>query len=109
MYFSCCLCQFPNANRFPVEYWLISFFPLCFLGREGAFRKLRQGVEINLLNTRYDYTSVMHYGAYGFAVDRNVPTIVPLDRNARIGQRARMSALDIERVQLLYGCKRAVS
>ena len=80
-----------------------------FLGTERNFRKLREGVEVDLLGTKYDYGSVMHYGAYGFAVDRNIPTIIPLDPTATIGQRVKMSALDVERVQLLYGCKKAVS
>ena len=76
---------------------------------EYNFRKMREGVEVDLLGTRYDYNSVMHYGAYAFAVDRRVPTIIPKVQGARIGQRAGMSAIDIERVQILYGCRRAVS
>jgi len=60
--------------------------------------------QINLLGTPYDYGSVMHYGAYDFAIDRNVPTIIPHDPKAVIGQRATLSSRDIERVQILYGC-----
>ena len=85
------------------------FIASCDPGTEGNFRKLVEGREVDLLNTRYDYSSVMHYPAYGFAVDRSVPTIIPLDPNAEIGQRNGMSPIDIERVQILYGCKRAVS
>ena len=51
----------------------------------------------------------MHYSAFGFAVDRSIPTIIPLDPSAEIGQRLALSAIDIERVQILYGCKNAVS
>jgi hypothetical protein len=60
--------------------------------------------QIDLLGTSYDYGSVMHYSAYGFAIDPSVPTIIPLDPSAEIGQRVTLSALDIERVQILYGC-----
>jgi hypothetical protein len=60
--------------------------------------------DINLLGTAYDYGSVMHYGAYAFAIDETIPTIIPHDPNAEIGQRITLSALDIERVQIYYGC-----
>jgi hypothetical protein len=60
--------------------------------------------DINLLGTAYDYGSVMHYGAYAFAVNDTIPTIIPHDPNAEIGQRITLSALDIERVQIYYGC-----
>jgi len=73
-------------------------------GTEHNFYKLEDGVTIDHLQTPYDYGSVLHYSAYAFAVDRNIPTIVPHDPNAEIGQRLIMSQLDIERVQILYGC-----
>jgi len=75
-------------------------------GTENNFVKLPAS-QINLLGTRYDYGSVMHYGAYAFAVDPNIPTIIPHVSGAQIGQRTTLSALDIERVQILYGCRRA--
>jgi len=56
------------------------------------------------LGTAYDYGSAMHYGAYAFAVDPSIPTIIPHDPEAVIGQRLTLSALDIERVQIFYGC-----
>ena len=59
---------------------------------------------ITLLGTSYDYGSVLHYSGYGFAIDPAVPTIIPLDSSAEIGQRVTLSAIDIERVQIHYGC-----
>jgi hypothetical protein len=59
---------------------------------------------ISSLGTPYDYGSVMHYGAYGFAMDATIPTVIPLDDDAEIGQRVTLSQLDIERVQIHYGC-----
>merc|ERR1712226_111557 len=53
-------------------------------------------------------TGVMHYGAYAFAVDRNRPTIRALrSGGSNMGNRSRLSAMDIERVQVHYGCKNA--
>jgi len=75
-------------------------------GTENNFVKLTPS-QVNLLGTRYDYGSVMHYGAYAFAVDPNIPTIIPHVAGAQIGQRTTLSRLDIERVQILYGCLRA--
>lgn len=78
-------------------------------GRENNFRKLVNGVSIDHLETTYDYGSVMHYGRRGFAIDPSQDTITPLDPSAEIGQRITLSELDIERVQILYGCLNAVS
>jgi hypothetical protein len=75
-------------------------------GYENNFNKYTQ-TQINHLGTPYDYGSVMHYGAYDFAIDRSVPTIIPTDPRASIGQRTTLSRWDIERVQILYGCIRA--
>ena len=80
-------------------------------GMEYNFRKLVEGQSVDHLGTPYDYGSVMHYKAYTFAVDPTTPTIIPTDPLALvvIGQRLALSDLDIERVQILYGCKNAVS
>jgi len=75
-------------------------------GYENNFNKYTQ-TQINHLGTAYDYGSVMHYGAYDFAIDRSQPTIIPKDPRAQIGQRTTLSARDIERVQILYGCRSA--
>jgi len=72
-------------------------------GTEGNFNKYTPQ-QITHLGTPYDYGSAMHYGAYGFAIDPNVPTIITKDPNAVIGQRETLSRWDIERVQILYGC-----
>jgi len=72
-------------------------------GTENNFVKLPPS-QIDLLGTSYDYGSVLHYSAYAFAVDPSIPTIIPHDPEAEIGQRITLSALDIERVQILYQC-----
>lgn len=52
--------------------------------------------------TPYDYQSIMHYDAYAFS-DNNLPTIQPL-RQVSIGQRERLSPIDIEEVRKYYQC-----
>ena len=79
-----------------------------FSGKEGNFNK-RRPTDIELLGTPYDYSSIMHYSAYGFAEDRAIPTIIPLNVDARIRSRGIMSEMDIERVQVFYECLGLVS
>uniref|UniRef100_H3BFU2 Metalloendopeptidase n=1 Tax=Latimeria chalumnae TaxID=7897 RepID=H3BFU2_LATCH len=56
------------------------------------------------LGTRYDYSSIMHYGKYSFS--RNgLKTLIPIpDENTIIGQRYGLSSMDIAKINKLYGC-----
>lgn len=47
----------------------------------------------------YDYGSIMHYGAFAFANDPSIPTVIAPQR---IGQREGLSAGDIAAVRRLY-------
>lgn len=58
--------------------------------------------QTNNLNTPYDYSSIMHYGAKAFSINGQ-DTIIP-HGSAQIGQRRAMSHWDIERIKRLYGC-----
>ncbi|CAG0900139.1 unnamed protein product [Darwinula stevensoni] len=61
--------------------------------------------EITHLGTEYDYGSVMHYGPYGFAIDPDIPTIVPIFAElGDIGQREGFSDNDILKINRLYEC-----
>lgn len=43
---------------------------------------------VSMFGTEYDYRSIMHYGAYFFAVDKSIPTITPLNApESAMGQR----------------------
>ena len=53
----------------------------------------------------YDYESVMHYSKFAFSKDRNIPTIVPTDEKAVIGQRLGLSYQDREEINKLYNCQ----
>ncbi|KAJ8337955.1 hypothetical protein SKAU_G00369210 [Synaphobranchus kaupii] len=63
-----------------------------------------QTQDTNNLNTRYDYTSIMHYGRTAFSIN-GMYTITPIPNpNQSIGQRARLSSGDIMRIKKLYSC-----
>jgi len=69
-------------------------------GRHKAFKK-HDITHIEDFGVPYDYESVMHYGEYHFTKN-GLRTIVPLQQGARIGQRQRITELDILKLNLLY-------
>lgn len=71
-------------------------------GTEHNF-KAYNATTVTSFNVRYDYGSVMHYSAYSFSAN-GLPTIVPKDPNAVIGQRLGMSERDISKLNLMYEC-----
>ncbi|CAF1002947.1 unnamed protein product [Rotaria sordida] len=71
-------------------------------GREHNFEKYNNTV-VDMLNTSYDYESVMHYPSNAFSVN-NHSTIEPLQPNVTIGQRFNLSSIDILEVRILYNC-----
>lgn len=52
----------------------------------------------------YDYNSVMHYGSFFFARERGMRTLHAKVKGVNIGQRERLSSLDIQKGRLLYQC-----
>jgi uncharacterized protein (TIGR03437 family) len=51
----------------------------------------------------YDFNSIMHYGAFDFSRDQISATLETVPAGIPIGQRAGLSAGDIQAVQVLYG------
>ena len=47
----------------------------------------------------------MHYSKFAFSKDRNIPTILPTDEKAVIGQRLGLSYYDREEINKLYECQ----
>ena len=69
-------------------------------GKENQFEKC-EACDNQGLN--YDTGSIMHYHAYAFSKDRKYPTIIPSnDTLTGIGQRNKLSDLDIEGINKLY-------
>ena len=52
----------------------------------------------------YDYGSIMHYPRKIFGRLREEPTVVPVDSNAKIGQRIALSEKDILQAKKMYNC-----
>uniref|UniRef100_A0A182Q180 Metalloendopeptidase n=1 Tax=Anopheles farauti TaxID=69004 RepID=A0A182Q180_9DIPT len=71
-------------------------------GTENNFNIYTDSV-VTDFGVRYDYGSVMHYGATAFSINGQ-RTIVPKDPNATIGQRLSMSERDISKLNWMYGC-----
>ena len=77
------------------------------------FTKMSLG-SAKVLNTMYDYSSIMHYGAYAFTKN-GLQTVAPVeefDENSRknvIGQQRRLSATDVLRINRLYSCPQEMS
>ncbi|XP_044291608.1 astacin-like metalloendopeptidase [Varanus komodoensis] len=70
-------------------------------GEQGNFAK----VNSTNLGLPYDYSSVMHYGAYDFSNTAGKATIVPVpNASVPIGQRAGLSNLDVKKINKLYSC-----
>ncbi|XP_076332023.1 meprin A subunit beta-like isoform X2 [Tachypleus tridentatus] len=66
----------------------------------------RSEVTVDLLDMDYDYGSIMHYGTRAFAYDKNELSLIPLIHTAWdiVGQREKMSNLDIKKLNTLYKC-----
>ena len=69
---------------------------------ENQFTKYNNTI-VNTLNTPYDYSSVMHYAKTDFS-NNLLPTIEPLQSNIKIGQRYKLSTIDIQEIRLFYSC-----
>uniref|UniRef100_A0A182NV53 Metalloendopeptidase n=1 Tax=Anopheles dirus TaxID=7168 RepID=A0A182NV53_9DIPT len=71
-------------------------------GKEHNFN-IYDSSTVTDFSVRYDYGSVMHYGATAFSKNGE-KTIVPKDPNAEIGQRVGMSERDISKLNHMYKC-----
>ncbi|CAG7837627.1 unnamed protein product [Allacma fusca] len=60
---------------------------------------------VSLFGVSYDYDSLMHYSAYAFAINHNLPTLIPKQSgvsNSRLGQRSKVSTLDAQKINTMY-------
>ncbi|CAF5054783.1 unnamed protein product, partial [Rotaria sp. Silwood1] len=73
-----------------------------YIGMESNFQKYSTA-QVDTQNTPYDYGSIMHYPRDAFSVNGQ-DTIRPFQAVAVLGNRQTLSAIDIQEVQLAYGC-----
>lgn len=76
-----------------------------FTGCRVHFRK-ESFKTIDSLGVQYDYNSVMHYGSFFFTQERGAKTLRTKTKGVRIGQRERLSVLDVQKGLLLYQCSK---
>jgi choriolysin H len=71
--------------------------------RSGMEHNFDKRTDTTDQGTTYDYASVMHYGAYAFAVNRNIKTITPKGNpNQQLGQRNGLSTIDAKSLNDAY-------
>lgn len=78
---------------------------IIYKGTSGNFDKVSQSAATTQGIT-YDFRSIMHYDAYAFSSNGR-PTIEPRNTGvklSRIGQREGFTDLDLQHVNILYGC-----
>ncbi|XP_055340403.1 uncharacterized protein LOC129589613 [Paramacrobiotus metropolitanus] len=55
--------------------------------------------------TKYDYHSILHYGAFHAALSNEHPAMIPKKGLiTRMGQRARLSPIDVAKIMVAYRC-----
>lgn len=81
------------------------YFSIICIGTEDNFNRLDDLFYISTQGIPYDFGSVMHYGAYAFAVDRSRATIEPIGNTislSSLGQRSGFSDNDLAHVHNQY-------
>ncbi|KAL5273547.1 hypothetical protein ACFFRR_000344 [Megaselia abdita] len=69
------------------------------------FEKLENGTSVDF-DVEYDYGSVLHYSAYGFAVNQSMETISKKKKSSIVmGQRKGFADSDLEKINKMYKCE----
>lgn len=86
---------------------IISTILYCPTGRDVDFEK-REGQDELEAAVAYDFHSIMHYKYNQFAKVQTLDTIVPKSTysvsKTALGQREKLSDLDVERIKWMYKC-----
>ncbi|XP_063974925.1 zinc metalloproteinase nas-14-like [Diachasmimorpha longicaudata] len=69
-------------------------------GKEKNFKKYEEDT-VTDFGVGYDYKSIMHYSRKVFSANGK-PTIIPLERGVKIGQREKLSDKDVSKIQAMY-------
>lgn len=90
-----------SPNRDP---FLVVFEQNIIPGNEGNFDKLNH-TEITDFGFTYDYESIMHYGPFDFTSNgRPVMAAKVKGGDEKMGQRERLSDIDIAKINKMYNC-----
>lgn len=93
-----------NCLEFVLNCWISKrVFYIPFTEHSRNFQKYPRDLGSSF-GKPYDYDSVMHYSRFAFSKDLDVPTIIPADGEASIGQRLGLSYYDREEINTLYRC-----
>jgi len=93
-----------EQSRFDRDNYITINWSNIWPGLAFAFEKKTRSVTQDL-GLPYDYGSVMHYNAYAFARDYNIPTMYPRQQGVTIkGWKGGFSQTDIKGINLLYEC-----
>ncbi|CAG7731719.1 unnamed protein product [Allacma fusca] len=58
---------------------------------------------VDTFGVPYDYSSIMHYDAYAFAIDGRKPTIIPKQPGAKLGN-DQLTDYDTQKINRMYNC-----
>jgi hypothetical protein len=92
---------FHEQSRKDRDDYITIFWNNIMKGTENNFLKYETYPEY--LKFPYDYDSIMHYDSSAFTVNGK-PTIVP-KINVALGQRERLSSIDVQKIRKYYGCQ----
>ena len=96
-----------SISKYIVTTYVQPNFWILITGKEDDFVK-RTGQDDLEAAVDYDFHSIMHYKYNQFAKVKSLDTIVPKTKYSLsktvLGQRDRLSALDIERITWMYKC-----
>lgn len=73
-------------------------------GQEHNFDKY-SSAQVTNFGIRYDYGSIMHYGAYDFSKNGRPTITAKVSGVTNMGQRDGLSSSDIAKVNRMYNCK----
>ncbi|XP_033625603.1 zinc metalloproteinase nas-4-like [Asterias rubens] len=71
--------------------------------RKPEFKKWNESF-VDLLNTTYNYSSIMHYGAFAFSTNTARKTIATNVESPELGRHNKLSDKDVLRLRMYYNC-----
>lgn len=89
-----------KTSKHEILYHSIYIYTL-YTGYEHNFQKRPRSIA-STRGVKYDFDSIMHYGAYDFAKNRNEPVITPKTNDQITGQRTHLTKQDLMHIFKVY-------